>query len=261
MSEQIFKTVRAEVIPADANQRYIYVLDSENPEATLAKELRNFLKTVGYSDIFPNFDNIKVGTIHPFAILIAQEVLGQSQNVNQFPSITIADTQVSEDAEMLADDYSAHAFSQEEIAVLDGYRQGGEVFASDSGWAKIETKVATGEIIGIIRRYHTAHTLDFNLWTENKDITSFLFDMICHFVTQERANIHETQGIDMAQISGRRSGDINLDFGMLLYGANVSVSASMDHTATLFDTGVSSIDEIDTQTLPQYFTLQGVESG
>jgi len=82
--------------------------------------------------------------------------------------------------------------------------------------------------------------------------------MTSHFVTQKRVDVHNDLGIDMAGISGRRSGDINLDFGMLLYGANLRVQASMNHEAVLFDTGVESIAEIDTITLPQYFTLQGV---
>jgi len=256
---KIYKTVRAVITPAVVNQRYVYVLDSENPEVLLARVLRDFLETMGYSEIFPNFDNIRVGTIHPFAILLAQDVLNQTRNTNIFPSITIADSTISEDAVILGDDYAAFSFSAEEIAVLDGYRQAGAVFVSDSGWQKIQDQIiASGEIIGIRKRYHTQHSMDFNIWAENKEVTSFLFDMVCHFVTQKRVDVHNDQGIDMAEISGRRSGDINLDFSMLLYGANVRVQASMNHEATLFDTGVSTIADIDTQTLPEYFTMQGV---
>lgn len=253
---QIYKTVRAEVVSADPNQRFIYVLDSENPEATLTQSLRDFLATMGYSSIYPNFDKIRIGTIHPFAILLAQDVLGNDQNINVFPSVTIADSSVSEDSEVLGDDYAAFPFSPEDIANLDGYRQAEQVFVSDEGWQRIiDTVTANGEIIGIRRRYHTQHSMDFNVWTENKDVTSFLFDMVCHFVTQERVNVHNRQGLDMGGITGRRSGDINLDFGMLLYGANVNIQVSMNHEAVLFDTGVVSIAEIDTQTLPTYFTL------
>jgi hypothetical protein len=256
---QIYKTSRTVIRAADANQRFVYVLDSENPEILLSQVLRDFFETIGYSNIFPNFDNLKVGTVHPFALLLAQDVLGQSQNVNVFPSVTIADSSLAEDAEMLADDYAAFAFDQADIAVLDGYRQAGQVFVSDAGWAKILNHMAgSPNIVGIRRRYHTQHTFNFNIWSENRDITSFLFDMVCHFVTQKRIDLHNDQGIDLSGISGRRSGDINLDFGMILYGANVSVSGSMNHEATLFDTGVETITEVDTQTLPQYFTLQGV---
>ena len=256
---QIYKSVRAVIRAADANQRFVYVLDSANPEILLAKVLRDFLATMGYSDIFPNFDNIRVGTIHPFAILLAQEVLDQPKKTNIFPSITIADSASNEDAMMLGDDYVALAFTPEQIASLDGYRQAKDVFVSDAGWQKIEDQVAEkGHVIGIRKRYHTQHTIDFNIWADNKEITSFLFDMASHFVTQKRVDVHNDLGIDMAGISGRRSGDINLDFGMLLYGANLRVQASMNHEAVLFDTGVESIAEIDTITLPQYFTLQGV---
>lgn len=255
---QTFKSSRSIVRSANANQRFVYVLDSENPEIRLAQELRDFLQTVGYSSIFPNFDNIRVGTIHPFALLLAQDVLGQSQNVNVFPSITIGDGNLSEDAQVLADDYRQEVFTQAEISTLDGFRQASEVFVSDDGWAKIQERVGVaGEIIGIVRRYHTQHSIDFNLWSENKEVTSFLFDMVCHFVSQKRIDIHNA-GLDMSGITGRRSGDINLDFGMLLYGANVSVSVAMNHEAVLFDTGVDTIGEIDTQTLPTYFKLGAI---
>jgi len=110
---QIYKSVRAVIRAADANQRFVYVLDSANPEILLAKVLRDFLATMGYSDIFPNFDNIRVGTIHPFAILLAQEVLDQPKKTNIFPSITIADSASNEDAMMLGDDYVALAFTPE----------------------------------------------------------------------------------------------------------------------------------------------------
>lgn len=256
---KIYKTSRAVIVSVDKNQRYIYALDSDNPEKLLASVLRDFLETMGYSEIFPNFDNIRVGTIHPFAILLAQEVLGQKQNANIFPSITIADSSAQEDAQVTGDDYVALVFTEEDIVVVDGFRQAGELYIADNGWTKIQERVASaGNIIGIRRRYHTQHSIDFNIWADNKEITSFLYDMVGHFISQKRVDIHNNQGIDLAGMSGRRSGDINLDFGMLLYGANVRVQASINHEATLFDTGINAISEIDTQTLPQHFNLQGV---
>lgn len=255
---QIYKTSRATIRAATANQRFVYALDSENPEESLSQFVRDFFETIGYSEIYENFDRIRVGTVHPFALLLAQDVLGREQNINVFPSVTISDSNVGEDAEVLADDYEALVFTDADIATMDGYRQAGSIFISDTGWSQIQTHMASADsIIGILKRYHTQHSIDLNIWSENKDITSFIFDMINHFVTQKRADVHNA-GIDMGAVSGRRSGDINLDFGMLLYGATVNVSASMNHEAVLFDTGVTTIDEIDTLTLPQYFTLQGV---
>lgn len=255
----IYKTFRAVIRPLQPTQRFVYVLDSENPESSLADSLSAYMETLGFSAMFPNFDKLRVGTIHPFAILLAQDVLDQPQSSNLFPSVTVADTTMDEDAEMLADDYEALVFYPADIAALDGFRIAKKVYVSDAGWTKIQETVASaGHVIGIKKRYHTQHTLDLNIWTENKDVTSFLFDMVCHYITQERINVHNDIGIDMGRISGRRSGDINLDFGMLLYGANVRVQASTNHEAVLFDTGVMAVDEIDVGTLPQYFTLEAV---
>lgn len=256
------KTSRAIIRPADVNQRFIYILDSTNPEIVLANELGDFLKTIGYSEMFPNFDAIRVGTTHPFAILLAQEVLGQQQKVDVFPSITVADSNAQEDAEVLSDDNAVFVFTADEIAKFDGLRQAKEVYVSDSGWEKIQTKIQeTGHIIGVRRLYHTQHSIDFNIWSEHKQITSFLFDMVAHFVSQKRVDLHESYGIDMDRISGRRTGDLNLDFGRLLYGANMTVTTSMGHEAVLMDTAVDKISEIDTTTMPQYFALKSVTGG
>ena len=81
MMGNIYKTSRTVVRVSDVNSRFVYLLESENPEIKLSQEIRDFLQTVGYSNMFPNFDNIRVGTIHPFAILLSQEVLGQTKTI------------------------------------------------------------------------------------------------------------------------------------------------------------------------------------
>ena len=257
----IYKPSAATIRSEDANSRFVYLMESENPEKALSRYLRDFLQTVGYSELFPQFNNIRVSTVHPFVILLSQEVLGTNSKVNVFPSITVVDSTLSEDAEVLGDEYTQAIWTAEDLAQMDGLRQQKLVYVSDSGWARLQERLAEkNELIGITRQYHTTHTIDFNVWSENKDITSFLFDMVCHFITQKRNEIHENLGYDLSNIQGRRSGDINLDFGKLLYGANVTVSMAFNHRATLFDTSVVSISEIDSQTLPTYFIMNTVTS-
>lgn len=255
MSKQTFKTSRAQIVPLVPNQNFVYILDARNPEAILAKILRAFFEEMGYSEIFPNFDRLRVGTVHPFSVLLAQEILEQPKSTNLFPSVTVADSSASEDSPTLGDEYEAISFTPSDIAKLDGYRQAKEVFASDTGWAKVLSTVQVkGEIIGVKRTYTTRNSINFNIWSDNKDITSFLFDMVCHFLMQKKGSIHKDEDIDIGSISGRRTGDINLDFGMLLYGGNVEVTIQMDHSAVLFDASADSISEVNTATFPEYFT-------
>lgn len=257
----IYKTSRSNVIVSSANQRYIYMVEAENPELKIADYLRNFLVTLGYSEIYPNFDNIRIGTIHPFAILLAQEVTGTGtvDSNDVFPSVTVADSNIDEDAEVISNNYGEAVLDAEKIEWLNGLRQAKELFVSDDGWTSIKNALTSkGYVIGIEKQYHTSHMIDFNIWTENKEVTSFLFDTVCHFITQKRNDIHNELGYDFAKLGGRRSGDINLDYGRILYGANVSLSMSMNHRAWLIDTNVSTIGDIDTQTLPNYFVLKGV---
>ena len=160
---------------------------------------------------------------------------------------------------ILGDGYESLVFGPSDIATLDGYGQSNEVFISDSGWQKVlDTLAANGHVVGVKRSYSLRSTLDFNIWSENKDVTSFLFDMVCHFLIQKKGEIHDQQDIDLGPINGRRTGDINLDFGMLLYGTNVQATAILDHSAVLFDTSIKMVEEIDTTTLPSYFIPGGI---
>lgn len=245
MSENIYKTSRAVICAEDTTRRTVYALDAQNPETVLAHELRAFVEQMGYSEIFPNFDHLRIGVVHPFAIILAQEVLEQPKTTGIFPSVTIADSNASEDSPVLSNDMFSFMYTAQEVAVLDGYRQAKEIFISDSGWAKILSTVkAKGRIAGTKRSYRTKNTLNFNIWSENKDITSFLYDTVGHFLTQRRMAIHSQYAIDIGAISGGRTGDINLDFGMLLYGANIQVGITMLHEAVLFDTAVDAVSEM-----------------
>lgn len=245
MSERTYKTSRAVICPADNTMRTVYALDAQNPETVLAHELRAFTEQMGYSEIFPNFDRLRIGVVHPFAIILAQEVLEQPKTTGIFPSITIADSNASEDSPVLSNDIVSFMYTAQEVAVLDGYRQAKEIFISDHGWARILDTVKTkGSIAGTKRSYRTRNTVNLNIWSENKDVTSFLYDTVGHFLTQRRQAIHSQYAIDIGAISGGRTGDINLDFGMLLYGANIQVGITMLHEAVLFDTAVEAASEI-----------------
>jgi hypothetical protein len=251
-----YKTSRAYIVPSDVNQRFVYALDSSNPEKILIESLKNFIRKIGYSEMYPNFSNIRVSGTHPFSLLLAQEILGEKTKSNPFPSITIADSDASEDSEVLGDDYNGLSFTPAQLAKLDGYRQANEIFISDSGWTKIQTAMNTnGFVVGVQKTFRTKHTMHFNIWSANREVTSFLYDMVTHFIIQNKASLHTDNGLDIGPLTGRRTGDINLDFGMLLYGANVSVPAIYGRSSVLFDTSLGSIAEIDVKTYPQYFTF------
>lgn len=253
MSSQTYKTVRAQIVPEEVNQSTVYILDAVNPETVIAKELRLFFETMGYSEIFPNFDRIRIGTVHPFSILLAQEVLEQPRSTNMFPSITVADSNTTEDSPTLGNEYASVVFNAQDIATLDGYRQAKDLFISDTGWAKIQEAISiTGQVVGIKHTYTTRNSININIWSDNKDITSFIFDMVGHFLIQKKIDMHRQYDIDFGAISGQRTGDINLDFGMLLYGSNIEVPVQMDHTAVKFDIASGVISEVDVSTLPEF---------
>jgi hypothetical protein len=258
MSNNLYKTSRSYIKSSDPSVNLVYVVDSYNPEQTLAEKLNEYLNKLGYSSIFPNFSSIRVGTIHPFALLLAQEVFSQSKKTDVFPSITVSDSSSEDDSQTLGESFEEIVIGAEGFAELDGYRQAGVIYASDDGWSKLKTKIGSdGFIVAHKWRYYSQHSFDFNIWSDNKAVTSFLFDMVRQFISSARRELHiaNEYAIDLGNASGRRSGDINLDFGSLLYGANYTVQASTNHATMVFDISETKIASVNTQSLPTIHIL------
>lgn len=244
---------RAEIIEKIAD-RLIRIVESENPEEVFVKMLRDYFVEVGFSEKFPNFARLNIGVVHPFIILLMGDMKGAQANFDVFPSITVADTSMDEAAETLAKDEAYIALDQDDVIKLIGYTSTGELHISDTGIAKLRSATMDGgKVVGRELTHTTGHTFDFNIWTMNRDVTSFIFDTVEGFLESEIGNLHMA-GIDIASHSGRRTGDVNLDYGKLLYGANVSASVTIRHKSITVNPRLGTIASIDTTTLPTYFT-------
>ncbi|GAF89051.1 unnamed protein product, partial [marine sediment metagenome] len=208
----------AEIVASTAN-RLIRIIDSENPEIVFSKLLRNYFVEIGFSTAYPNFGNLNIGSVHPFIILLFADVLGEAHDLNVFPSITIADSSQQESNLTLARDISYLVLTGADVQVLKNYRDRGKMFISDVGMTALETATADGgTIVGQQVIATDLHTFDFNIWSANKDITSLIFDMVDSFLTSEIGSLHNS-GLDVQSKGGRRTGDVNLEFGKILYGA------------------------------------------
>ncbi len=253
MSERTIQVLsRAEIVERAAD-KLIRIVEAENPETVLVTELRDYFDEVGFSNKFPNFARLNIGVVHPFIILLTGDLKGVAANFDVFPSVTVADSSMDETAETLARDQVFLAMGQEDIARLVGYVKSGELFISDTGIAIL--KAATmdgGTVVGRQMTHTTSHTFNFNIWTANRDVTSFLFDAVEGFLDAEVDNLHK-KGIDIAGHSGNRTGDINLDYGKILYGANVSASITIRSRTIVVNPRLGTIASIDTTTAPDYF--------
>jgi len=256
MSKQQYLASSAEVRALEAN-RLIRILDSENPEIIFVKALKDYFVEVGFSESYSNFGSLNIGTVHPFILFLFADVMGEKQDFNVFPSITIADSSQDESHQTLSRETDYIVLTSSDVQVFKNYRDQGKLFISDNGLYHLEQGTADGGTIVGKQTIDTAlHTFDFNTWSTNKDITSLIYDMIDSFLTAEIASLH-LQDIDIQSKGGRRTGDVNIEFGKILYGANITVSAAVRRSNMVVNPVIGTITGIDTTTLPQYFALGG----
>jgi len=215
---------RAQVIASDVN-KLIRIVSSYNPEVTFADQLKSYLTEVGYASMFPNFQNLRIGNVHPFALTLLQDVLGQKIKTDVFPSITVADSTDSVINQTLNMDTEDILLTKKAWNDLKEARATKKIHISDENVDRIDAVIDTADIYGIKYQHMEQHSFDFNIWADNKDVASFLFDVVKQFLISNITDLKE-EGISLqGEMQGRRSGDINVEFGKLLYGANVTVTA------------------------------------
>lgn len=217
--------------------RTIRITEYVNPELILPDMLQQYFLEIGFSSMYPNFSTLRIGAVHPFALLLYQSVMGQDLSTNVFPSITVSDSSDSEVSDLLARGDETFVFSSDVVAGFELYRDLKQLLISDDGLTRLKSATAgDGTVVGHKRDIRSRHTIDFNIWSDNKDMTSLIYDLVRHFVLSSINVLHDEKGIDVLDpISGRRSGDINVEFGKLLYGANISVSATISTANMIVD--------------------------
>lgn len=237
----------------------IQLVGYSNPEIILPNLIRDYFTRVGYMSMYPNFKTIRIGAIHPFAVLLYQEVSGQQLDVSLFPSITIADTSDSENYQTLSRDIRETTFNESDVANLKYEVQKKTILTSDENIARLELATANGATVPCkIHSYRANHNIDLNIWGDNKDMVSLIYDLLKHCIISNINELHNL-GIDVeGAVTGRRSGDINVEFGKLLYGANVTIPATITTHSMYVDITSNEVKYINAR--GNYFT-EGGENG
>lgn len=245
---ELVKTSQAQIL-----RSLVRAIEYQNPEQILPNLLKEYFLEIGFDSMYPNFRGIRIGAVHPFALLLFQSVIGQSLDMNVFPSITVSDTSDTEIDDDLAKGAEDVVFGEDEVAHLLGYADSGQIIISDTGRTSLQNAtVGGGQVVG--RKYDNRanHNVDLNIWGDNKDIVSLIYDLVRHYIVGNTAALHRI-GLDVhSALTGRRSGDINVEFGTILYGANLTVPMVIHTANIIFDLGYEVIEEVDTKTLPAY---------
>lgn len=253
----IHKTSGAYITRPSATE-LIRLVGYANPEIILPGIIRKYFEEVGYMSMYPYFKSLRIGSIHPFAMLLYQETTGQNLDVSLFPSITIADTSDAEVYDTLGREHEDIMLGASEVALLKAAVASGEILTSSQNIVRMEDVTKDGnKINGVMHTYNASHNIDLNIWGDNKDMVSLIYDLLKHCVLSNISKLHE-QGIAIeAAMSGRRSGDINVEFGKLLYGANVTIPAVIKTKSMVIDLPVEEISAGGIETTGNYSVLGG----
>ncbi len=247
---ELYKTSRAVVVPQSAQSENVpfIILQYINPEIVFTKMLRDYFPKVDFATLYSKFGNVRIGTVHPFAMLLFQEAMNQKLNTNIFPSITISDSSDTETEDELARGLDEHILVEATVVSLEGYKEAGNLICSDQNMTRLKSAVQDGgKVYARQSTFRATHNVDFNIWSDNKDITALLYDFIKLFIISHIDILH-TSGLDCnGTISGRRSGDISIEFGKLLHGANVVVPCTIQESVMLIDLTAEIIGSINTR--------------
>ncbi len=199
-------------------------------ETICVKSLNRFFLKSGFSEVYEYFGHVRVSTVHPFALFLFNEIENTAVDLSILPSVTITDSSDTEAMLLLGKEEVSIVLTEAVYQGLKALVAKGDLITSQSNLTKLKTALDAGLVIeGVQKTYRANHIIDFNIWTDNKIMTGNIYDATKLFALNETVHLREN-GIDLqGGITGRRSGDINIEFGKLLYGANLSVPC----TATL----------------------------
>ena len=236
----------------------IRIVEYNNPEVYFVPQIVDYFKNqIGQSSLLPNFTALRVGSVHPFALALFAQELGNKISADLFPSITVADTEDSEDPIMMGRDYDEVTLDVNAVSLIAASAQKGSLIISPANLTALQAAVqaAAGQtLVGRRAGYWAAHQVNMNIWGENRDVVVLIYDLLKHFIISNIQMFHEA-GIDVQKgITGRRTGDINLDFSMLLYGANITVPCTIQTASMLVEVPYGYITSIDSA--PTFFTTE-----
>ena len=231
--------------------KLIQVVEYRNPEIIIPPLIQWYFQELDIQNIHPNFPTIRVGNTHPFATLLYQDVYGQQLDLSVFPSVTVIDSSTSQTA-MEIGNGTTHGvlYLNDGSGIWQSFRAAivsGQFLTSPTNLSLLDAAMAAnGFVTFISTRYVTSSTIDCNIWSENKDLTSELYDIVKHYFIDNKIDLDVNQGLQLLEgLSGRRSGDINLDFGKLLFGANITIPMNIQHHSYSFDVTGGIINDIE----------------
>jgi hypothetical protein len=234
-------------IRQSASAKPVIILSQFDIETEVIKIVQKFFQELEFDSIYANFGNINLSTDHPFALLLFAENVGEDvKPATLFPSVTVCDSADSEDREELGGTYAEFVFDYDDLKEIENKVSTDLISISESSLARLKQHFQTNSsAVAYKRKINIRTTVDFNVWTQNKLVTNFIYDSLKQCIRLYN-NEFKQAGMDIhaGGMTGRKSGDYNVDFGILLYGANISVPVDYYISSLYIDVNLGEINDI-----------------
>lgn len=198
------------------------LINSVDVEDVLIDAIKQELQNFDLEAQFPNFSPLKISKIHPFLV-----ILGDARaDLGLFPSLTVGDMSAVTSASVLNRDGREMVFNDVsgiQQALIDMNIKGSKSFVDGLTDMLAQNN---GRLIGRVQEHAMKHSVAISIWSQNRDFTSALWEIIILLFNEQNfvENVAAKGVYLMSEaLSGRRTGDINLELGGLIYGASIDV--------------------------------------
>lgn len=227
----------------------IYIINiAPDVEKIMMDSLRSHLyDEVHFKDIYPNFGNIRVSSVHPFSILLEQQIIGTGKvPTNLFPSVTLIENISNRNPEL------PHLSERKDVEITDAEvaditANRDKYIISDADLAILVTATSEGGTVWAdgIESYIRGSFIA-EIWSENMEVKNRLFDLVRNFLMGIwKYAILESENLRISDsIQGERSGLYNYDFGKVLYGSTMSFEVDYAVMQYKLDTDVDALTGI-----------------
>ena len=227
------------------------ILDLEMIIINLVKN--HIFNEVKWNDLFPNFADPKISSIHPFAYLLQTDVEGEIQPNALFPSITIIDDSDSKDMEanIATIEREALVRNEEIQAIEDDTEMESHIVTPSSIRALMEIKENLSENEGVWSlgsAQRRKSNIIVEIWSRNVKVKNRLYDIIRNFLLMNgRFTLCRDYDIIITEesINGQRSGSYNFDFGYMIHGGVIRLDIVYVIQQWIVDTEILDIAEIN----------------
>lgn len=207
-------------------------------ENILVTEIKQYLKTIRFSEQYPHHKGITVSNDHPFEALLSGDSSG-----NLFPYVTIVSSNDGETPGM-PKSWQAAELVKEDISAIDPY----EWYMSESEKTDMLSYFdARDKLFGVQHSTSWRDSTSFEIWSENMQVKNDLYNLIIGYLTGPHVvGLHQTHGfvIHSDSIRGQRSGYYNMDFGRTLYGCKIDLQVDYPIVQAVYDGEISTFGEL-----------------